>query len=176
MRRGTKRPVSRHIKKGLKMIKIYCDLCGNEIKGHTYKGQFFKYSPEVNTYGHLEKEVEVCPECFDKLINGWKKEVRQKFTEPEEPEKKGLSIEIINKDEKKKALKEAFEKPKSRKTDPAEEEYKHGKSKNLDDGKIWALAHAREPWTLKAIADEMGCSAATIQNHLKRMREEKGED
>lgn len=45
----------------------------------------------------------------------------------------------------------------------------------LDDGKIWALAHGRRPWTLEMIADEMGCSVMTIYKHLKRMREERGE-
>lgn len=155
------------------MIRIYCDLCGNEIKGHTYKGQFFRYSPEVNTYGHLEKEVEVCPECFDRLINGWKKELRQKFPDPK-PE--GLSIEIIDKEEKKEALKKAIEKPDPQEDDQTDEEWKAGKSKKLDTGKIWALAHAKVPWSLKAIAEEMGVSPSTISYHLKRMREERGED
>lgn len=46
---------------------------------------------------------------------------------------------------------------------------------NLDDGKIWALAHGRAPWTLQAIAEEMGCSVTTVHVHLERMRKERGE-
>ena len=188
------------------MIKIYCDLCGNDIKGTIYRGQFFRYDQESHTCGHLEREVEVCQGCLDNILNGWKREIRQKFTEPEEPKKKGLSIEIkepvdpiakyaekyvkeaakaekadppaeiADKSEKKKALKEAVKKSKTRKEDPEDDEWTFGKSRNLDDGKIWALAHAKVPWTLKEIAEEMGCSASTILNHLKRMREERGED
>ena len=151
------------------MIKIYCDICGNEIKGTTYKGQFFKYSHEVQTCGYLEKEVEVCPDCFDMLLNGWKKELRQKFTDPEPG---GLPIEIVDRKERKKDAKEG---PKPQEDDQGDEEWKAGTSKNLDDGKIWALAHAKVPWTLKAIAEEMGVSINTIHNHIKRMREERGE-
>jgi len=46
----------------------------------------------------------------------------------------------------------------------------------LDLGKIWALAHGKVPWTLKEIAEEMGCSATTIYYHLSKMRKERGED
>lgn len=40
----------------------------------------------------------------------------------------------------------------------------------LDDGKIGALREAG--WSLKAIAEEMGCSIQTISNHLKAMGKE----
>lgn len=39
------------------------------------------------------------------------------------------------------------------------------KRKPLDDGKIKALRKAG--WSLEKIADEMGCSAQTVSNHLK---------
>lgn len=40
----------------------------------------------------------------------------------------------------------------------------------LDDGKIGALREAG--WSLKAIAEEMGCSIQTVSNHLKAMGKE----
>lgn len=40
----------------------------------------------------------------------------------------------------------------------------------LDDGKIGALREAG--WSLKAIAEEMGCSIPTVHNHLKAMGKE----
>ena len=52
---------------------------------------------------------------------------------------------------------------------------KKTRNDNIDDGKIWALAHAKKPWTIEAIAEECRCSTATVYNHLKRMREERGE-
>lgn len=45
-------------------------------------------------------------------------------------------------------------------------------TKRIDDGKIGALRRAG--WTIKAIAEEIGCSQPTIINHLKAMGIEKG--
>ena len=44
--------------------------------------------------------------------------------------------------------------------------------KRIDDGKIGALRRAG--WTIKAIAEEIGCSQPTIIKHLKDMGVEKG--
>ena len=46
--------------------------------------------------------------------------------------------------------------------------------KRIDDGKIAALRRAG--WTIKAIAEEIGCSKPTIIKHLKDMGVEKGEE
>ena len=47
-------------------------------------------------------------------------------------------------------------------------------TKRIDDGKIAALRRAG--WTIKAIAEEIGCSQPTIIKHLKDMGVEKGDE
>jgi DNA-binding NarL/FixJ family response regulator len=49
----------------------------------------------------------------------------------------------------------------------AQKEKTAPKKKPLDDGKILALRKAG--WSLAKIADEMGCSAQTIVNHIEAM-------
>lgn len=58
----------------------------------------------------------------------------------------------------------------TRKTDPpkeapAKDEKATGKRKTLDDAKMLALRKAG--WSYEKIADEMGCSAQTVVNHIK---------
>ena len=45
------------------------------------------------------------------------------------------------------------------------EEEKKPKKNEIDHGKILALAEAG--WSVAKIADEMGCSMATVRNHIK---------
>ena len=47
-------------------------------------------------------------------------------------------------------------------------------TKKIDDGKVAALRRAG--WTIKAIAEEIGCSQPTIIKHLKDMGVEKGDE
>lgn len=48
----------------------------------------------------------------------------------------------------------------------AEEEDPEPAKREIDAGKIYALADAG--WDIKKIADEMGCSSVTVRNWLKR--------
>lgn len=139
------------------------------MKETGYKGQFFIYDYAAHTYRGEVAQLDICPECYGKN------------TSQDPLEKKELSIEAEEKTNKsKKAFKDlgdALEKLNSGKPAPEKKErpeFKNGRSKNLDDGKIWALYTGKWPWTLEQIAEEMDCSAATIQKHLKRMREERG--
>ena len=47
-------------------------------------------------------------------------------------------------------------------------------TKRIDDVKVAALRRAG--WTIKAIAEEIGCSQPTIIKHLKDMGVEKGDE
>ena len=42
------------------------------------------------------------------------------------------------------------------------------KKERVDHGRIVALYTARDPWSIKDIADDVGCSAQTVINHLKK--------
>lgn len=148
-----------------------------------YKGQFYKYDYDAHTYKGEVAQMDICPECYDKTCNLDLPETNEL---PIEAEKKtdsnksvfkelGKALEELDPLQKKKPDKKEKKKTGTikKKTDP-DEDWKPGRSKNLDDGKIWALYTAKCPWTLEEIADEMGCSPNTIYNHLKRMRKEKG--
>ena len=63
---------------------------------------------------------------------------------------------------KKAAQKEKKEAPRK------EESQTDGASKAIDHGKIVALYTATPPRSVSWIADEMGCSAQTVINHLKK--------
>ena len=57
--------------------------------------------------------------------------------------------------------------------EPKQTEKVKKEPKKIDDGKIKALRNAG--WTLKAIAEEIGCSQPTVLKHLRDM-EERGEE
>ena len=40
--------------------------------------------------------------------------------------------------------------------------------KKVDHGRIVALYTARDPWSIKDIADDVGCSTQTVINHLTK--------
>ena len=121
------------------MIITMCDLCNKPITGKVVRGQFYNYDNEVQTCGPVIKDMNICQDCFEKIL--------------EKPPRSGMAIEAVEKE--------------------PEDKSKYRTSK-LDDGKIWDLYTAKAPWTLKAIAEEMGVSETTIYNHIKRMRKEKG--
>lgn len=59
--------------------------------------------------------------------------------------------------------------------EPEEEEVKEEpeeepatSKKKVDHGRIVALYTARDPWSIKDIADDVGCSFQTVINHLKK--------
>ena len=174
------------------MRKIYCDMCGTEIKEYTTVIGNFYYRMLLDTT-QVEEKIEICFKCFKKVKDTIKgKDASKKAVEAilkqaekvaEEAAKETITIPV------KEALPEKTEDPidlkaiekklsKSAKR-PAKEEApdpeKKTRNDNIDDGKIWALAHAKNPWTIEKIAEECRCSTATVYNHLKRMREEKGE-
>lgn len=58
-------------------------------------------------------------------------------------------------------------------SEPEEEEQKPEEEpatskKKVDHGRIVALYTARDPWSIKDIADDVGCSFQTVINHLKK--------
>ena len=58
--------------------------------------------------------------------------------------------------------------PEKKETPRKEESQTDGASKAIDHGKIVALYTATPPRSVSWIADEMGCSAQTVINHLKK--------
>lgn len=55
-------------------------------------------------------------------------------------------------------------------SEPEEEEQKPEpvKKERVDHGRIVALYTARDPWSIKDIADDVGCIFQTVINHLKK--------
>lgn len=58
--------------------------------------------------------------------------------------------------------------PEKKETPRKEESQTDGANKAIDHGKIVALYTATPPRSVSWIADEMGCSAQTVINHLKK--------
>lgn len=137
------------------MIKTYCDICSREIRPGGFatsdliRAKFFGYDEKNRIFGEALRELDLCTKCYKKIIRETKemKEIAKTEKEPEKPAK--------------------AEKEKPKPLDPEE--------KKIDDGKIWALAHAKKPWTMEQIAEEMGIPKSTVYYHLKKMREERGE-
>lgn len=134
--------------------------------------------------------MDICPKCYRKIMDSKmltpeatapiikqaekivKEAVKETITIPIKealPEKTEDPIDL-------KAIEKKLSKSAKRPTkEEAPDPEKKTRNDNIDDGKIWALAHAKKPWTIEAIAEECRCSTATVYNHLKRMREERGE-
>ena len=149
------------------MVKIICDLCGKE-NTQGYGAEVFKSRDGIN-YEKTDLIIDICAGCLERI------KARKYFTVPEENDKK---LEEESGKESKAAAgsgkQEGSESPAA-----GSEEAPQGNNLNrtkLDLGKIWALAHGKPPWTLKEIAEEMGCSVTTIHHHLSKMRKERGED
>lgn len=173
------------------MIKTYCDICSREVKKEELIWlRFFKPHGQNEEFNSTAPTMDICSKCYRKIMTS--KMLTPEVTAPilkqaekiaKEAVKETITIPI------KEALPEKTEDPidlkaiekklsKSAKR-PTKEEVpdpeKKTRNDNIDDGKIWALAHAKNPWTIEKIAEECRCSTATVYNHLKRMREEKGE-
>jgi len=145
------------------MIKTFCDICSREMKKEDLIWvRFFKAYGHNEEFNKTAETMDICPECYKKIA-------ASKVPDPE------VTTPILKQAEKivKDAVKETPKKEKPKKEAPDPE--KKTRNDNIDDGKIWALAHAKKPWTIEAIAEECRCSTATVYNHLKRMREERGE-
>lgn len=164
------------------MVKIICDLCGKE-NTQGYGAEVFKSRDGIN-YEKTNLNIDICAGCLERI------KTRKYFTVPEENDKKpGKKEKPAKEPEKEKPEEESGKELKaaagSGKQEGSEspaagsEEAPQGNNLNktkLDLGKIWALAHGKVPWTLKEIAEEMGCSTTTIYYHLSKMRKERGED
>jgi len=143
------------------MIKTYCDICGREVKKEELIWlRFFKPHGQSEEFNKSTPEMDICPECYKRVATSKAPEVTAPILK---------QAEKIVKD----AVKETPKKEKPKKEAPDPE--KKTRNDDIDDGKIWALAHAKKPWTIEMIAEECRCSTATVYNHLKRMREERGE-
>lgn len=143
------------------MIKMYCDICGREVKKEELVWlRFFKPHGKSEEFNKTTPEMDICPECHKKI------------TTSKAPE---ATAPILKQAEKivKDAVKETPKKEKPKKEAPDPE--KKTRNDNIDEGKIWALAHAKKPWTMEQIAEEMGIPKSTVYYHLKKMREERGE-
>ena len=141
-------PYRSRTKKGQTMIKVFCDTCGKSIEKATiYRAAFSVYDHDTHSFNSIGKEIDLCTGCYTKFTKISSPEEKPEEKEPSEPAK--------------------AEKEKSKPPDPEE--------KKIDDGKIWALAHAKKPWTMEQIAEEMGIPKSTVYYHLKKMREERGE-
>lgn len=190
---GTKRPVSFPDKrKEQEMRKIYCDMCGTELKEYTTVIGSFYYRMLLDST-QVEDKIEICFKCFGKVMDVIKgRETSKKAAEAILKRAEKIAREAVEETVTipiKEALPEKTEGPvnlkliekklsKSAKR-PAKNEApdpeKKTRNNNIDDGKIWALAHAKQPWTMEQIAEEMGIPKSTVYYHLKRMREERGE-
>lgn len=148
------------------MVKTFCDICSREVKKEDLIWlRFFKVHGQNEEFNKTTPAMDICPECYKKITTS-------KIPAPE------VTAPIIKQAEKivKETVKEAPKKEKPKKdTSEAPDPEKKTRNDNIDDGKIWALAHAKNPWTIEKIAEECRCSTATVYNHLKRMREERGE-
>ena len=61
-----------------------------------------------------------------------------------------------------------FEEPEEEVPEEEEQKPEPVKKERVDHGRIVALYTARDPWSIKDIADDVGCSAQTVINHLKK--------
>lgn len=52
--------------------------------------------------------------------------------------------------------------------EPEEQKPEPVKKERVDHGRIVALYTARDPWSIKDIADDVGCCEQTVINHLKK--------
>jgi len=142
------------------MIKVYCDMCGKSIEQETiYRAAFSVFDHDTHSFSSIGREVDLCTECYEKITN------IKGQTEKPEPQKR---MENLKKDIRE--LQETAKKPKAEKEKPEDPE-----EKKIDDGKIWALAHGKQPWTIRQIAEEMNIPQSTVSYHLRKMREERGE-
>lgn len=142
------------------MIKVYCDMCGKNIEKATiYRAVFSVYDHDIHSFNATGQEVDLCTECHEKIIN-----IKDRTGEPETHER----TESLKKDMKE--LQETTKKPEAEKEKP---EAPDPKGKKIDDGKIWALAHGKLPWTTRQIAEEMNIPQSTVSYHLRKMREER---
>ncbi len=135
-------------------------MCGKSIEKATiYRAAFSVYDHDTYNLNATGQKVDLCTECYEKIIN-----IKDRAGEPETHER----TESLKKDMKE--LQETAKKSKAGKEKPDDPE-----GKKIDDGKIWALAHARQPWTTRQIAEEMNIPQSTVSYHLRKMREERGE-
>ena len=170
------------------MRKIYCDMCGTELKEYTTVIGSFYYRMLLDST-QVEDKIEICFKCFGKVMDAIKgRETSKKAAEAILKRAEKIAREAVEENVTipiKEALPEKTEDPvnlkliekklsKSAKR-PAKNEAPDPEEKKIDDGKIWALAHAKKPWTMEQIAEEMGIPKSTVYYHLKKMREERGE-
>ena len=128
---------------------ITCDVCGDRIEGteipYAYIGtqQLDPAEPDIDD----GQTFDLCPSCRAKIYSFiYAEQIRngEREEEPAEPEEWD---------------------PLAEEEEPAEEpEPKQTRSK-IDKGKVYALWDAK--WPAAKIADEMGCSGATIYKILK---------
>ena len=173
------------------MVKTFCDICSREVKNEDLIWlRFFKPHGQNEEFNSTTPTMDICPKCYRKIMDSKmltpeatapiikqaekivKEAVKETITIPIKealPEKTEDPIDL-------KAIEKKLSKSAKRPTkEEAPDPEKKTRNDNIDDGKIWALAHAKKPWTIEAIAEECRCSTATVYNHLKRMREERGE-
>ena len=173
------------------MVKTFCDICSREVKKEDLIWlRFFKVHGQNEEFNKTTPAMDICPECYKKITTSKipdpeatapiikqaekiaKEAVKETITIPIKealPEKTEEPIDL-------KAIEKKLSKSAKRPTKeeaPAPE--KKIRNDNIDDGKIWALAHAKKPWTMEQIAEEMGIPKSTVYYHLKKMREERGE-
>jgi len=142
------------------MIKVYCDMCDKSIEKETiYRAAFSIYDYNAHSFNSTGREVDLCTECYEKITN-----IKGQTKKPEAHER----MESLKKDIKE--LQETTKKPKAEKEKP---EAPDPEGKKIDDGKIWALAHGKQPWTTRQIAEEMNIPQSTVSYHLRKMREER---
>lgn len=133
------------------MVLILCDLCRKEIKqGYTAKVEKSRDHIEYETTG---VQLDICPECFEKIQKGSWQTAEKKIRTP-----------MRAKEEKKPAEK------------TPEKEPKREEKQKIDRDKIWALRHAKQPWSYEEIAQEMGCSPLTVAEYIRQMKKERGEE
>ena len=46
---------------------ISCSICNKTIQGKVVRGQFYYHDVEAHTCGPVIADLDICPECFDKL-------------------------------------------------------------------------------------------------------------
>lgn len=137
-------------------------MCGKSIEQATiYRAAFSVYDHDTYNFNLIGREVELCTGCYEKITN-----IKAQTGKPEPHER----MENLKKDIKE--LQETAKKPKADKEKPEDPD---PDGKKIDDGKIWALAHAKQPWTTRQIAEEMNIPQSTVSYHLRKMREERGE-
>lgn len=135
-------------------------MCDKSIEKETiYRAAFSVYDYDAHSFSSTGQEVELCTGCYEKITN-----IKAQTGEPEAHERMESLIKGI------KELQDTAKKPKADKETPEDPE-----GKKIDDGKIWALAHAKQPWTTRQIAEEMNIPQSTVSYHLRKMREERGE-